>query len=78
MLRGVLTEVKILDISDRMVKSQTKSLRKLAQQTNISYTTAHKAVKQELNLYPYKVTVVLELKPADHETYSLLRVIPWC
>ncbi|KAJ4428478.1 hypothetical protein ANN_24515, partial [Periplaneta americana] len=50
----VLTEDKLLDISDRMLKSPTKSLRKLAQQTNILYTSAHKAVKQELNLYPYK------------------------
>lgn len=63
---SILTEEKLLDISDRMLQSPTKSLRKLGQQTNISVATAHKAVKQHLCLYPYKVTVVHELKPADY------------
>ena len=50
-----------------MLQSPTKSLRKLAQQTDISYSIAQKALKNEFNLHPYKVTVVHELKPADFD-----------
>lgn len=39
---SVLTEEKLLDISDRILKSPSKSLRKLAQETSISYFAAHK------------------------------------
>ena len=53
-----------------MLKNPNKSLRKLAQQTNISYFMAHKAVKKELNLYPYKISVVSELRPVDHEKHN--------
>ena len=63
----VLTEQKLEDISDMMLKSPTKSIGKLAQQSGISYGSAYKAVRNELNLYPYKVSVVHELKPTDHE-----------
>jgi hypothetical protein len=42
-------------------------LRKLAQEKYFGLATAHKAVREKLNLFPYKVTAVQELKPADHE-----------
>jgi hypothetical protein len=50
-----------------MLWSQSKSSRKLVQEKDIGLATAHKAVQEKLNLFPYKVTVVKELKPADHE-----------
>jgi hypothetical protein len=57
-----------LDISDCVLLSASRSLRKLAQEKNIGLATAHKAVREKLNLFPYKVTAVRELKPADLET----------
>jgi hypothetical protein len=55
-----------MDISDSMLQSPSKSLCKLAQEKYIGLATVHKAVSEKLNLFPYKVTVVQELKPADH------------
>jgi hypothetical protein len=46
---------KLLDISDSMLRSPSKSLRKLTQEKYIGIATAHKAVREKLNLFPYKV-----------------------
>jgi transposase len=62
-----LNDKKLMDISDSMLRSPSKSMRKLAQGKDIGLATAHKAVREKLNLFPYKVTGVQELKPADHE-----------
>jgi hypothetical protein len=51
-------------ISDSMLRSPSKSLRKLAQEKNTGLATPHKAVREKLNLFLYKVTAVQELKPA--------------
>jgi hypothetical protein len=50
-------------ISDSILRSASKSLRKLAQQKDIGLATADKAVREKLNLFPYKLTAVQELKP---------------
>jgi hypothetical protein len=54
-----------MDISDSMLRSPSKSLHKLAQEKDIGLATAHKAFRENLNLFPYKVTAVQELKPAS-------------
>jgi transposase len=51
-----LHDKKLMDISDSMLRSPSKSLRKLAQEKNIGFATAHKAVREKLNRFPYKVT----------------------
>jgi hypothetical protein len=43
-----------MDISDSVMRSQSKSLRKLAQEKDIGLATAHKAVREKLNLFPHK------------------------
>lgn len=63
----VLTEEKLTVISDKMLRSPSKSMRRLAQESDISVYTAHKAVREKLCLFPYKITAVQELKPADYE-----------
>jgi transposase len=63
-----LNDKKLMDISDSMLRSPSKSLRKLAQEKDIGLATANKAVREKLSLFPYKVTAVQELKPANHET----------
>jgi transposase len=42
---SILTEKKLLDISDRMLQSPKKSIRKLSQHVGVSYGTAHRALK---------------------------------
>jgi hypothetical protein len=43
-----------MDISDSMLWSPSKSSRKLAQEKDIGLATAHKPVREKLNLFPYK------------------------
>jgi hypothetical protein len=52
-----LHDKKFMDISGSMLRSPSKSLRKLAQKKYIGHATAHKAVSEKLNLFPYKATV---------------------
>jgi hypothetical protein len=56
-----------MDISDSMVWNPSKSLHKLAQEKDIRLVTVRKAVRERVNLFPYKVTALQELNPADHE-----------
>ena len=63
----VLDEVKLEQVSDMMLQSPKKSVRRLAQQTGLSIGSAHKALTKKLNLYPYKITVTQQLKETDYE-----------
>jgi hypothetical protein len=58
---------KLMDISVSMQRNPSKSMRKLAQKKNIGLATAHKAAREKFNLFPYKVTAVQKLRPADHK-----------
>jgi hypothetical protein len=50
-----------------MQRIPSKSLCKLAREEGIRLATAHKVVQKQLKLFPYKVTTVQDLRPADHE-----------
>ena len=50
-----------------MLQSPSKLLQKLAQNHDIGLATAHKAVRRQLKLFPYKIMAVQKLKTADHE-----------
>jgi transposase len=65
-----INDKKLMDISDSMLRSPSKSLRKLAQGKYVGLTTAHKAVREKFQPFPYKVTEVQELKPADQGNES--------
>jgi len=62
---SILTEKKVMDISDRMLQRLKKSIRKLSQRVGVSYGIPHTALKKRLCLHPYKITAVHELKPGD-------------
>jgi hypothetical protein len=63
---SILTEKKVLDISDHMLQSPKKSIRKLSQQVGVSYGTACTEKKKKcLNLHPCKITAMHELEPGD-------------
>jgi hypothetical protein len=64
-----------MDVYDFMLRSPSESLRKLAQEKDIGLATAHKAAREKLNFFPYKVTAVQELKTADHE--KRIRYCKW-
>jgi len=49
---------KLMDISDSMMRSPSKSLHKLAQEEDIRLATGHKVVREKLKLFPYKVRAV--------------------
>jgi hypothetical protein len=51
-----LNDDKLIDISDSIQQSPSKSLSQFAQENYICLPTAHKAVQVKLNLFPYKVT----------------------
>jgi hypothetical protein len=58
-----------------MLRSSSNSLRKLAQEKDIWFATSHKVVREELQLFPYKVRAAQEMKPADHE--KRIRYCEW-
>jgi hypothetical protein len=62
--RSVLTEEKLTDIQARLQLSPRKSLRRLAQETNVAYTAAHRATKL-LGFWPYRIQEVHRIKHTD-------------
>lgn len=63
----VLTQDVVADIQERMDQSPKKSVAQLSQQTGLSVGTCHKALRKNLNMYSYKVTVVQKLYPHDYQ-----------
>jgi len=61
---SVRTPDVIADIQARMIRSPTKSTRKLSQQTNVSRRSCQR-VLQFLQMKPYRMTCVQELKQED-------------
>jgi hypothetical protein len=63
---SVLSNDSLEDIRTRLLQSPRKSLRKLSQQTGMSYGSIQRAT-QRLKLNPYRVQVCHELKEIDKE-----------
>jgi hypothetical protein len=62
--RSVLTEEKLMDIQARLQLSPRKSLRRLAQETDVAYTTARRATKL-LWFRAYRIQEVPRIKHTD-------------
>ncbi len=60
--KPVLTPVKLAEIGEVFAATPRSSLRRVSQQTNVSYGTTRRAT-QQLKLKPYKIKVVHELQP---------------
>ena len=69
--RRVLNNAKLDDIGERLQRSPKKSLRELAQETQVSQTTAWNATKL-LKLKPYRVIDVQQL---SHDFHDISRII---
>jgi hypothetical protein len=62
--RIVLTEEKLMDIQARLQLSPRKSLRRLAQETDVAYTAARRATTL-LGFRPYRIKKVHRIKQTD-------------
>ncbi|KAJ4440125.1 hypothetical protein ANN_08263 [Periplaneta americana] len=60
-----VTEDAVEDARERMQRSPNKSVKKLAIEIGVSYGSAHRILRKKLGMFPYKVSVVQELKPPD-------------
>ncbi|KAJ4432161.1 hypothetical protein ANN_20777 [Periplaneta americana] len=60
-----VTEDAVEDARERMQRSPNKSVKKLTVEIGVSYGNAHKILRKKLGMFPYKVSVVQELKPPD-------------
>ena len=69
-----LTEPALRDVTNKLERSPTKSLRRLSQETGLSFGSTHSAV-HKLKFHPYKVHVVHELKA--HDTESRVNFCEW-
>lgn len=54
-------------VRQRMQEEPTLSLRRLKQETNLSYGTCQTIVKHDLNMFPYKLQMFQELLPPDYQ-----------
>ena len=63
--KHVLTEEKLDEVGERLEHTLQKSLRRLAQETEILMTSVRRATKL-LKLKPYKLTGMHELLQHDH------------
>jgi len=64
--RTRLSEHVIEDIQQRINQSPNKSLRRLSNETGLSYGSCQNALRNRLRLYPYRVTCLHELLPHDY------------
>ncbi|GJQ72895.1 hypothetical protein Trydic_g1542 [Trypoxylus dichotomus] len=64
--RRARNEDVIDQVSQRIQEELTLSLRRLAQETNLSYGTCHNIVKYDLNMFPYKIQMYPELLPPGY------------
>lgn len=59
---------KIVHIQDILKKNPIQSIRRLSQQAHVSKSSAQRILRKKLDLYPYKMTTVHQLKESDHNS----------
>ena len=64
--RNVRTQQNIAVVQNSVKASPVKSLRRRSQQLGMSTFSVHRILKKDLHMYPYKIQLTQELKPADH------------
>lgn len=64
--RSVRTQETIDLVRDNVTASPRKSVRRRAQQLNLSPSSLHAILTKDLKLHAYKIQLTQELKPADH------------
>ena len=64
--RSVRTQENIAVVRDNVTVSPRKSVRRRAQQLNLSPSSLHDILSKDLKMHAYKIQLTQELKPADH------------
>jgi Asp-tRNA(Asn)/Glu-tRNA(Gln) amidotransferase B subunit len=62
------TAENIEEVEQRIAETPNKSIRRLTQKTNLSFGTVQLILKKDLHFFPYRVSVVHEIKPLDNKT----------
>jgi hypothetical protein len=62
------TAKNIEEIEQRIVKTPNIAIRRLTQETNLSFGTVKLILKKDLHFFPYPVSVVHEIKPLDNKS----------
>jgi hypothetical protein len=58
----------IEEVEQRIADTPNKFMRRLTQETNLSFGTVQLIVKKDLHFFPYRVSVVHEIKPLDNKS----------
>jgi hypothetical protein len=64
-MQNVLSDEKVSEIQGVMLENPLTSLRKLAQQVDVSYNSGYRALRLYIGMRPYKVSLVHKLMPSD-------------
>jgi hypothetical protein len=59
---------KLEKVEQRIAGTPNKSIRRLTQETNLSFGTVQLILKKDLHFFPYRVSVVHEIKPIDNKS----------
>jgi hypothetical protein len=62
------TAENIEEVEQRIAETPNKSIRRLAQETNLSFGTVQLILKKDLHFFPCRVSVVHEIKPLDNKS----------
>jgi hypothetical protein len=55
-------------VEQRITETPNKSIRRLTQETNLSFGTVQLILKKDLHFFPYPVSVVHKIKPLDNKS----------
>jgi hypothetical protein len=59
---------KLEKVEQRIAETPNNSIRRLTQETNLSFGTVQLILKKDLHFFPYRVSVVHEIKPIDNKS----------
>jgi Asp-tRNA(Asn)/Glu-tRNA(Gln) amidotransferase B subunit len=62
------TAENIEEVEQRIAETPNKSIRRLTQETNLSFSTVQLILKKDLHFFPYRVSVVHEIKPLNNKS----------
>jgi hypothetical protein len=62
------TAENIEQVQQRIAETANKSTRRLTPETNLSFGTVQLILKKDLHFFPYRVSVVHEIKPLDNKS----------
>jgi hypothetical protein len=62
------TAENIEEVEQRIADTPNKFMRRLTQETNLSFGTVQLILKKDLHFFPYRVSVVHEIKPLDNKS----------